>query len=112
MKQIDSLHYQPVCPPLWPPRRALATAFSPRPTSRSTSAASTSWGQRNRPSERFFLVVAERAGAYRPPALAEQLQLQYDAALAASLADGNGEPVERAREVARVLLAASLGARR
>ena len=57
--------------------------------------------------ERLFFLVAERAGAMDPAGLAEKLQLLYDAALAASLADGNGEPVERARETAQLLLHAA-----
>ena len=57
--------------------------------------------------DRLLLEVAERAGAPDPAALAEKLQLLYDAALAGSVLDGSGAPIERARETGQLLLAVS-----
>jgi AcrR family transcriptional regulator len=56
----------------------------------------------------LFATVAARAGVTETTALSEKLQLMYDASLAASLADGHGAPVERARETARLLLRVAL----
>ena len=55
--------------------------------------------------DRLLFQVAERAGAPEPAALAEKLQLLYDAALAGSVLDVSGAPIERARETAQLLLA-------
>ncbi len=57
--------------------------------------------------DRLLREVAERAGAPDPAALAEKLQLLYDAALAGSVLDGSGAPIERARETGQLLLAVS-----
>lgn len=59
--------------------------------------------------EELFGAIARTAGVSDPDALAAELQVLYDGSLAGSVIEGSAAPVERAKSVARALVAAAHG---